>query len=595
MSTFDAVFGQIRGELNSYILTLHSLPGVSTLSPWFNGVHIIDILQQMAVLFVFAFIFSRSKAFGLLVKNSLRARDWLLLYLIFFAISAMGSVLATNVPLTPDGDDWTQVDTRSIGAILAGFLGGPWLGTAVGFTAGLYRWSLGGPTALAGFLGTTLAGLISGLVYLFILKRYQEMRFGWKTAVAAVCIAELTMKGLVLLTVQPFEKALALIQITTIPSLLGNSIGAALFVTILNSREHLAVSYTTSALHMAKRLVDVLRHGFNKRAASAIVNIIRGETRIATVAIADHTNKIMAIAGAGADHHHVGDEFAAELVQQAIDQQQVIFIDGRIKRFHCTISARCPLRSALIAPLAVDGEVRGVLLLIEPERRFFPKLNLALGEGVADLLSEQMQLAMYQEQLASAEHKLLVAQINPHYLANALNTISSIIRTDKHRARELLAKLSFLMRKSIKQGNETSTLEQELAHMDAHLSIELARYGDKLRIEKNIESKLMNAQLPSFILQPLVENAVKHGISRLLIPGVIQIRAYQTDNGLINIDIEDNAGQYQLGSSTDKSVGMKNVDGRIKALFGREYGLKVDCSPNQYTIVTITIPFENSL
>ncbi len=503
--------------------------------------------------------------------------------------------MATNVPLTPGGDDWTQVDTRSIGAVLAGFLGGPWLGTAVGFSAGLYRWSLGGPTALAGFLGTTLAGFISGLVYLLILKRYQEMRFGWKTAVAAACMAELTMKGLVLLTVQPFEKALALIQITTIPSLVGNSIGAALFVTILNDRERLGASYTTSVLHMAKRLVDVLRHGFNKRAASAIVNIIRGETRIATVAIADHTNVIMAIAGAGTDHHHVGDKIAPELVQKAIDQQRVLFIDGRTSQLHCEISARCPLHSALIAPLVVDGNVVGVLLLIEPERRFFPRLNFALGVGVADLLSEQMRLAMYQEQLDSAEHKLLVAQINPHYLANALNTISSIVRTDKDRARELLAKLSFLMRKSIKQGNEVSTLEQELAHMDAHLSIELARYGDKLRIEKNIEPMLMNTLLPSFVLQPLVENAVKHGISRLLIPGVIRIRAYQTDNGLVHIDVEDNAGQYQPGPSSAKRVGMRNVEGRIKALFGRRYGLSVDCSPNQHTTVTIAMPFRTQL
>jgi len=578
-----------------FIQTLYSLPGVSALSPWFNGALIIDIFQQMAVLFVAAFLFSRSAAFSLLVKNSLQARDWLLLYLIFSAISAMGSVLAADVPLTPDGNDWTQVNSRSIGAVLAGFLGGPWLGVAVGFSAGLYRWTQGGPTALAGFIGTTLTGLIAGLVYVLILRRNQEMRFDWKIAVAAACAAELALKGLVFLTVQPFDKALALVQITTLPSLIGNSIGAALFVTILNDRERFGASYTTSALRMAKRLVDVLKHGFNERAARAIVDIIRGETRIATVAITDHTNKIMAIAGTGTDHHHVGEEIAADLVQKAIDQQRVIFIDGSTEQFHCAISARCPLHSALIAPLTVDGNVRGALLLFEPERRFFPKLNRALGVGVADLLSEQMQLAMYQEQLASAEHKLLVAQINPHFLANALNTVSAIVRTDTARARELLAKLAFLMRKSIKHGNEVTTLEQELAHMDAHLSIELARYGDKLRIEKNIELELMDAQLPSFILQPIVENAVKHGTSRLLIPGVIQIRAYQADNGWIHIEVTDNAGQYQPKQSSEKGVGMSNVDGRIKALFGSQYGLSVDCIPNQHTTITITMPFRNQL
>ncbi|MCF6235483.1 MAG: histidine kinase [Gammaproteobacteria bacterium] len=574
---------------------LYAFPGISVLAPWFNSLLIIDILQQMALLFVVAFLFSRSGAFGLLVKDSLRTRDWLLLYLIFFAISAMGSVLASNVPLTPGGDDWTQVDTRSIGAVLAGFLGGPLLGTAVGFTAGLYRWSLGGPTAMAGFIGTTLVGLIAGLVYMFFLKKNQEVRFGWKIAVVATCVGELIMKVLVLLTVQPFDKALALIQITTVPSLIGNSIGAALFVTILNDKERLGVLHTTTALRMAKRLVDVLKYGFNKSAARAIVNIIRGETQIATVAITDHTNKVMAITGVGADHHHVGDEIVADLVQNAIDQQRVIFINGSTDRLHCATSANCPLHSALIAPLIVEGNVLGVLLLIEPKRRFFPKLNRALGVGVAELLSEQMQLAMYQEQLASAKHKLLIAQINPHFLSNALNTISAIVRTDTARGRELLTKLAFLMRKSIKYENEISTLEEELEHMDAHLSIDLARYGDKLRIEKNIEPKLMNALLPSFVLQPLVENAVKHGTSRLLIPGIIQIRAYQTGDGLIKIEVKDNAGQYQPKLSATQGLGMKNVEGRIKTLFGRQYGLSIDCSPNQHTSVTITIPFRDQL
>ncbi len=579
-----------------FIQKLYSIPGVLPDSPWLNSAHIFDIFQQMAMLFVVAFLFSRSSAFQLLVKNSLRRRDWLLLYGIFSFISIMGSVLATNVPLTPGGDDWTQVDSRSIGAVLAGFLGGPVLGTAVGLTAGLYRYSLGGATAMAGFLGTTLTGILSGLVYVLMVRRNQAIRFDWKIAVATVCIAELMMKALVFPFADSFGEALTLIQITTLPSLIGNSIGAALFVTILNDRERSGALYITSALHMAKCLVDVLKNGFNGSAAGEIVNIIRKETRISTVAITDDTHKIMAITGIDTDHHRVGDEIATDLVQKAIKQQRVIFIDGNSHQFHCTISTSCPLHSALIAPLMVDGNVLGVLLLFEPKRRFFPKLNRALGEGVAGLLSEQMRLSIYQEQLAIAEHKLLIAQINPHYLANALNTVSAVMRTDTIRAKELLAKLAFLMRKNIKQGNETSTLRQELEHLDAHLSIELTRYGDKLQIEKNIEPELMNALLPSFSLQPVVENAIKHGTSRLLIPGIICINAYQLANKLIRIEVKDNAGQYQpTQASTNKGVGMRNVDGRIKALFGGQYGLSVDCEPDQYTIVTITIPFRKQL
>ncbi len=578
--------------MDFFIQKLYSIPEISLDSPWLNSAHLFSIFQQVAILFVIAFLFSRSSAFQLLVKNSLRKRDWLLLYGIFSFISIMGSVLATNVSLSPEDHHWTQVDSPSIGAVLAGFLGGPVLGTAVGLTSGIYRYNLGGATDIAGFLGTTLAGVLSGLVYLLMVRKNQAMRFDWKIAVATVCTAELMMKALVFPFANSFNEALALIQITTLPSLIGNSIGAALFVTILNDRERSGASYTTSALHMAKYLVDVLKYGFNERAAKKIVNIIREETRIATVAITNHNNKIMAIAGIGTDHHQVGDEIAASLIQKAIEQQRVIFIDGSAHQFQCTIATNCPLNSALIAPLAVDGNVLGVLLLFEPKRRFFPKLNRALGKGVADLLSEQMRLSIYQEQLAIAEHKLLIAQINPHYLANALNTVSAVMRTDTTRAKELLAKLAFLMRKNIKQGNETSTLGQELEHLDAHLSIELVRYGDKLQIEKSIEPELMNALLPSFSLQPVVENAIKHGTSRLLMPGIIHIHAYQVANRLIRIEVKDNAGQYQsTQASTNKGLGMKNVDGRIKELFGGQYGLSVDCEPNQYTTVTLTLPF----
>jgi len=566
-------------------------------SPWLSSIHLLNIFQQMAILFVIAFLFSRSSAFQLLLKNSLRKRDWLLLYGIFSFISIMGSVLATNVPLSPEGNDWTQVDSRSIGTVLAGFLGGPVLGTAVGLTAGIYRYSLGGATEMAGFLGTTLTGVLSGLVYLLMARKNQAMRFDWKIAVATVCTAELMMKALVFPFASSFNEALALIQITTLPSLIGNSIGAALFVTILNDKERSGVSYTTSALSMAKCLVNVLKDGFNERAANEIANIIRQETRIATVVITDNNNKIMAIAGIGIDHHQAGDEIAAGLVQKSIKQQRVIFVDGGSHQFQCAISSGCPLHSALIAPLMMDEKLLGVLLLFEPKRRFFPKLNRALGEGIADLLSEQIRLSIYQKQLAIAEHKLLIAQINPHFLANALNTVSAVMRSDTTRARELLVDLAFLMRKNIKDSNnETSTLEQELEHLDAYLSIELARFGDKLKIEKSIEAELMNILLPSFTLQPVVENAIKHGTSHLLIAGHIHIRAYRFDKQLIRIEIKDNAGLYPpTQSPTNKGIGMKNVRGRIEYLFGAQYGLSVNYEPDQHTTVTLTLPFRRKL
>jgi two-component system LytT family sensor kinase len=147
------------------------------ITDWVNASLIFNALQQMALIFVVAFLFCKSSAFKLLVKNIVNKRDWLLLYTIFAGISILGSILANDVAINANHSVWTQVDSRSIGAFLAGLLGGPVLGTAVGFTAGCYRLSLGGPTATAGFLGTTLAGLLAGMVYLLALKNNQATRF----------------------------------------------------------------------------------------------------------------------------------------------------------------------------------------------------------------------------------------------------------------------------------------------------------------------------------------------------------------------------------------------------------------------------------
>ncbi len=594
---------------------------LSILDDWVNAGLIFSMFQHVSLIFVIAFLFSKSKAFELLIKNTMRKRDWLVLFAIFFCISFMGSVIADQVTIYSDTNQWAdatvfkteaailasepikhphyasiQIDARSIGAVLAGLLGGPLLGGAVGVSSGLARFFMGGDAALAGAIGTSLAGLVAGLVYLIVLKIKPGLRFDWKVAFLTTSLVELIMKGMVVLTTPDLAKGLALIQITALPNTLGNSIGAALFVTILNDYDKNAASFSSNALRMAGFFAKILKRDIAPlRKADLIARFIQRETGIAAVAITAHT-QLVAFSGMGSDHHMIGDTIAAGLVEKAIDKKQVVFVDGYDNHFLCKKAKQCPLRSALIAPIVINNEVENTLLLFESKQHFFPKMNRELGKELASLLSEQIQAARYPKLLAQAEDQYLRGKVDPHFFANALSTISAIIPKDNNKAKKLLQKLASLMRDRINPEDKGNTLAKELEFLNNYIDIEKARFGERLQIAIEQDSSLHSMIMPRFVLQMMVENAIKHGVGQLLDTGYINVKVYRTGNGLVKIDIKDNAGL--LSEEKMKQAdghGMQLADDLIKAQFNSDaYGISWECEPYEYTIVTLTLPFEQA-
>jgi two-component system LytT family sensor kinase len=300
---------------------------------------------------------------------------------------------------------------------------------------------------------------------------------------------------------------------------------------------------------------------------------------------------VLAFTGAGADHHRPGSPIASPLTRRALADRRVAFADGVHERYACTLAPTCPLASAVVVPLEVDGAVVGTVQLFETSARRFRSVNRSLGEGLADLLSEQLLRAKYQEQktlLTVAELKLVQAQVNPHFLFNSLNTIIAVTRTDPEQARELLAHLSNFFRKNLKRRAQWSTLAEELDHVGSYLEIEKARFRDRLVVEIDVEPELLPLRLPTFTLQPLLENAVKHGLANRLDRGVATIRA-RRDGAAAIIEVEDNGGAWPAQPSPD-GLGMRIVDERIKGLLGKEWGVSVDCRPQERTRVTVRVP-----
>jgi two-component system LytT family sensor kinase len=205
----------------------------------------------------------------------------------------------------------------------------------------------------------------------------------------------------------------------------------------------------------------------------------------------------------------------------------------------------------------------------------------------------ERKLADQEKALMQARMDALISQINPHFLFNTLNTISSLIRFDPDTARTVLLKLSNILRRRLKAQVHYAPLQQELDFIDDYLDIEVVRFGpDKLRIRKEIDPATLEMVVPSMILQPLVENALRHGIAPKIEGGVITLRSKRSKGRLIVEVIDDGvgiSGQKQTEAS-GSGIGISNVRERLNVIYGRDFLLKIDSCPGEGTTIHFEIP-----
>lgn len=551
------------------------------------------LLQQLSVYLVVVYLISKTPVFTPLTSLSGHLSHRITCYIIFSLFCILGTYLGLGV-------ENAIANTRAIGAVIGGLLGGPLVGFAVGLTGGLHRYTMGGFTDVACTISTTAEGLLGGLVHLYYMRRHCVYRvFSPLVALAVLFVAEIMQMIIILLVATPFDDALHTVQIIALPMIIANSLGAALFMSILRdskrSNEKTSVSFSNKALKIAERTVGILNSGFNQQSSRKIAQIIYEETDVGAVSITDR-EKILAFIGIGDDHHLPDHPISSTHTKQVIQSAEILFADGYEVAYQCSIKNTCKLGAALIIPL-LDGNNRvlGTIKLYEPKQKLFSSLNRSLGEGLAKLLSNQILNSRYNEQqtlLTQAELRLLQAQVNPHFLFNALNTISAVIRREPDKARSLILHLSQFFRQNLKLNIESVTIKDELNHISAYLEIELARFSDRLQVNLDIEEQLLPIIIPTFTLQPLVENAIKHGTSTLLNNGIVEVIG-RVENNLVILSVVDNAGTYCSNDThLEMGLGLQIVDKRIKNRFGNEFGLKMLCQPSEYTTAKITFPFK---
>ncbi|EOJ9894787.1 two-component regulatory system sensor histidine kinase BtsS [Escherichia coli] len=550
------------------------------------------LLQQMCVFLVIAWLMSKTPLFIPLMQVTVRLPHKFLCYIVFSIFCIMGTWFGLHI-------DDSIANTRAIGAVMGGLLGGPVVGGLVGLTGGLHRYSMGGMTALSCMISTIVEGLLGGLVHSILIRRGRTDKvFNPITTGAVTFVAEMVQMLIILAIARPYEDAVRLVSNIAAPMMVTNTVGAALFMRILLDKRAMFEKYTSAfsatALKVAASTEGILRQGFNEVNSMKVAQVLYQELDIGAVAITDR-EKLLAFTGIGDDHHLPGKPISSTYTLKAIETGEVVYADGNEVPYRCSLHPQCKLGSTLVIPLRGENQrVMGTIKLYEAKNRLFSSINRTLGEGIAQLLSAQILAGQYERQkamLTQSEIKLLHAQVNPHFLFNALNTIKAVIRRDSEQASQLVQYLSTFFRKNLKRPSEFVTLADEIEHVNAYLQIEKARFQSRLQVNIAIPQELSQQQLPAFTLQPIVENAIKHGTSQLLDTGRVAISARREGQHLM-LEIEDNAGLYQPVTNAS-GLGMNLVDKRLRERFGDDYGISVACEPDSYTRITLRLPWRD--
>lgn len=357
---------------------------------------------------------------------------------------------------------------------------------------------------------------------------------------------------------------------------------------------------TFETLHTASLAAPPLRAGLTEESARKSARRLRSLLGTDALCLTDR-DRVLVWDGEG-DHHG----------KHVMDQVRGLLASGRDTAFHSDCDdLDCPLRWAVAVPLTVDHRVLGTLIAYAP--RESAVLARAAGE-VARWVCVQLELAELDRsrtQLIEAEIRALRAQISPHFIFNSLAAIASFVRTDPERARELLLEFADFTRYSFRSHGDFTTLADELHSIDQYLALVRARFGKRLSVRLQVAPEVLPVALPFLCLQPLVENAVKHGLEGAVTlprdlnsartgeaPIRITISALDAGSEAVVVIEDDGTGmdperlrQILRGEGgTSTGIGLLNVDERLRQVYGDDYGLVIETGTGAGMKITVRLP-----
>jgi len=345
-----------------------------------------------------------------------------------------------------------------------------------------------------------------------------------------------------------------------------------------------------AALHAATATLPHLRRGLNSRTAERAAPNLRALTGAAAIALAD-TRAVLAIDGEGREQVRPGDLLSRLLERTGDDRLHIV---PRLVSSDPT----CPLRSAVLAPLVAQDKRIGTLIAFYRSVGRPSHHELRVVQEAASLVSAQVELSLVaaqEERLAQAELRALRAQISPHFIYNALAAVAGDIHARPEEARDLLIDFAEFTRYLFRDGRSYVTLGEEIEHVERYLRLEQARFRNILRVTIDVPEATRGTVVPAMSVQPLVENAVRHGVERRAGRGRVTISA-EIVGGDVELRVSDDGvgiERERLGAvlaGAGGGIGVANVDARLRATFGERYALRIESEVGEGTTAVMTVP-----
>lgn len=533
-----------------------------------KGTIFLQLLEQSSLMIVLFIIITKIKGFKYIFqKENYKFKDLLVISLIFTALAILGTYNGIDV-------QGAIANTRVIAIVSGGVLFGPLVGITSGIISGFHRYiiDIGGITAFPCFMSSIFAGVLSGFFYKNISSKYKGVY-----AIACGVISESFSMVLIYLLSKPHNIAIGIIKKIYIPMIVGQ-IGIGLLISIVcaikKEKEEVAAMQSKLALDIANKTLPYFR-SINEESLEKICRIIKDEINSDAVSITDK-NEVLAYVGVGEEAFKFPYTEISNITKCAIKENKILNI--QVKKEESSVSKKVDLKTAMIIPLTDSKGIVGTLKIYYTKKYDMSYSKQSLAIGLSQIISTLMEISKIEKienEKKKSEIKALQSQINPHFLFNALNTITSFIRINPDKARNLIINLSTYMRYNLEVNDNLIDINKELEQVKAYVEIEKARFGDKLTVLYDIDDNI-NAKIPSLTIQPLVENAIIHGIRKNGGCGTVVIGVKKED-GYTKVWVENNGMPIDLdiikrvysGEMPENKIGLYNVHLRLKLIYGQ--------------------------
>lgn len=525
---------------------------------------LLAVFDRAALMLICLFFLIRIRLFRELLHKSAHTPKELLAVTAIFSMFALFSTWS-GVPV-----EGSLVNVRIIAVMSGGILFGPWVGIITGVIAGLHRYliDIGGITAIPCFITSIVAGVISG----FISRRVPKAQH-WRAGILGGMLCETLTMILVVVWAPTTALGLDIVSKIGVPMILG-TVSIGLIVLLVRSvegeKEASAARQAKLALDIANKTLPLFRH-VNSESLRQVCDIIRRDINADAVAITN-TEKVQAYVGVGEHNYQDNSDALSPTTQQALRYGKIIIKNN--DEAHRTPE----IHSMLVIPLWEKGVVTGTLKIYYCHAHQITSSLQEMAIGLSQIISTQLEVSraeQLREMANKAELRALQSKINPHFLFNALNAISSSIRLNPDTARQLIFNLSRYLRYNIElNDDEQIDIKKELYQIKDYIAIEQARFGDKLTVIYDIDDEV-NCRVASLLIQPLVENAIVHGIQPCRGKGVVTISIAQSGSR-VRIAVRDTGHgidpkiveQLDTNEMPVKKIGLVNVHHRVKLLYG---------------------------